>query len=587
MRCLFSKWEQLGFGARMLALSAALALAAPFAASASHAPASAETPAPEIRVLSAGDAARYAKIFTLQETGAFGAADREIGSLESMVLMGHVLRQRYLHPTYRARYDELKRWLLVYADHPGAAQIYSLALRRKPRGAAAPRRPEPRVYRQAASEGQDDLSPRRDNATTRRILGHLRALVRAERPGQALSYVQQADVREALGPNGVDDALRYIAAAYFAEGLDDKAYALAADVAQRNAREVPLANWTAGLAAWRMGEREAAARHFEALANASAVSPATRAAGAFWSARAYLAIKQPERVTPLLEIAAQAPRSFYGVLATRQLGRPLAFDWRVPALDPASYAQLVAIPAVERAIALVEAGQHTLAEEELARAHGRTPPSLDPALLALSDKLAMPAVTLQIAEGMPDMYDGGRFPVPDYAPADGFKLDPALIYAFMHQESKFRTGAESRAGAQGLMQIMPRTASHVTGDRALIKRERERLLDPAFNLEIAQRYLRELMRQVEPAGNLFMLAVAYNGGPGNLRRWRTKLGVDDDPLLFIESIPSAETRGYIERVLTNYWAYRDRLGKSSPTLDQTAAGDWPVYNLSESHAARP
>jgi soluble lytic murein transglycosylase-like protein len=528
-------------------------------------------------VLSAQDAERYQKIRALQKKGAFEAADREIAELTSMVLMGHVLYQRYVHPTYRSRYDELKRWLLVYSDHPGAARIYTLALKRKPRNAAAPRRPEPRVYRQTMNDGLDELAPRRETGATRRIFARVRALVRDERPTQALSYLQQPEIKKALGQSGIDEALRYIANSYFAEGLVDKAYALAADVAGRSAREVPMANWTAGLAAWRMGKRDLAARHFEALAHAPGVSSATRAAGAFWAARAYLAVKQPEHVTAMLEIAAAAPRSFYGVLATRQLGRPLAFDWRVPDLDQASYERLVAIPAVERAIALVEVGERELAEDELQRAHGRTPESLDQAMLALADKLSMPALALQIAEGMPDMYDGGRYPVPDYAPAGGFKLDPALIYAFMHQESKFRTGAESRAGAQGLMQIMPRTASHVTGDRALVKRERDRLLDPAFNLEIAQRYLRDLMQRVEPAGNLFMLAVAYNGGPGNLRRWREKLGVDDDPLLFVESIPSAETRDYIERVLTNYWAYRDRLGESSPSLDQTAAGAWPIY----------
>ena len=86
------------------------------------------------------------------------------------------------------------------------------------------------------------------------------------------------------------------------------------------------------------------------------------------------------------------------------------------------------------------------------------------------------------------------------------------------------------------------------------------------------------MGMVEPRGNLFMLAVAYNGGPGNLSRWRRSLNIDDDPLLFIESIPAAETRAYIERVLTNYWAYRDRLDGSDPTLDEAAANEWPVYN---------
>jgi soluble lytic murein transglycosylase-like protein len=565
---------------RALTASAALWIAALHGAQAASSTEPAPQ-APQVKVLSPQDAARYEKIFALQDKAAFDAADREIADLDDMVLMGHVLFQRYTQPTYRARYDELKRWLLVYADHPGAARIYTLALKRKPRSAASPNRPEPRVWRQATGEGLDELAPRRETGATRKIFSRVRSLVRDERPSQALSYLEQPDIKRALGQDGVDEAMRYIANSYFAEGVDDKAYAIAADVAARNASDVPMANWTAGLAAWRMGKRDLAAQHFERLANASAVPPATRAAGAFWAARGYLAIKQPERVTPLLEIAAASPRSFYGVLATRQLGRPLAFDWRVPDLDQASYERLIAVPAVERAVALVEAGQRDLAEEELARAHGRMPASLDQAMLALADRLSMPAVALQVAEGLPDMYDGGRYPVPDYAPAGGFKLDPALLYAFMHQESKFQTDAESHAGAQGLMQLMPRTASHVAGDRALIKRERDRLLDPSFNLEIAQRYLRDLMQQVEPVGNLFMLAVAYNGGPGNLRRWRDKLGIDDDPLLFVESIPSAETRGYIERVLTNYWAYRDRLGEGSASLDQTAAGAWPIYTPGE------
>ena len=55
------------------------------------------------------------------------------------------------------------------------------------------------------------------------------------------------------------------------------------------------------------------------------------------------------------------------------------------------------------------------------------------------------------------------------------------------------------------------------------------------------------------------------------------MGHEDDPLLFIESLPSGETRMFIERVLTNLWIYRARLGQATPSLDALAAGDWPTY----------
>ena len=77
--------------------------------------------------------------------------------------------------------------------------------------------------------------------------------------------------------------------------------------------------------------------------------------------------------------------------------------------------------------------------------------------------------------------------------------------------------------------------------------------------------------------DLFRLTTAYNAGPGNLRRWERKIKYGSDPLLFIESLPSRETRLFIERVLTNLWLYRDRLGQPAPSLDDVVAGSWPGY----------
>jgi soluble lytic murein transglycosylase-like protein len=79
--------------------------------------------------------------------------------------------------------------------------------------------------------------------------------------------------------------------------------------------------------------------------------------------------------------------------------------------------------------------------------------------------------------------------------------------------------------------------------------------------------------------NLFMLAAAYNAGPGNLQKWKSaSRHVDDDPLFFIETMPSRETRLFIERVLANYWIYQNRLGQSTSTLDAVASGASPIYD---------
>ena len=76
---------------------------------------------------------------------------------------------------------------------------------------------------------------------------------------------------------------------------------------------------------------------------------------------------------------------------------------------------------------------------------------------------------------------------------------------------------------------------------------------------------------------LFLMAAAWNGGPGNLNKWRRNIDDMNDALFFIESLPSRETRIFIERVLTNLWIYRDRLGQDAPSLDAVASGAWPSY----------
>jgi soluble lytic murein transglycosylase-like protein len=150
-----------------------------------------------------------------------------------------------------------------------------------------------------------------------------------------------------------------------------------------------------------------------------------------------------------------------------------------------------------------------------------------------------------------------------------------VLLAFARQESRFQAAAVSRVGARGVMQIMPATAALVAGDRSLARSNRAKLYDPVFSMTLGQDHLRDLLDRQN--GNLIALATAYNAGPGNLTRWMALHEGISDPLLFIETLPAAETRNYIKRVMVNLWMYRKRLGEPMDGLDDAAEGRWPVY----------
>jgi hypothetical protein len=96
--------------------------------------------------LSVGDADRYRQIFELQRAGRFYEAEAAVGWLSDHRLLGHVLAQRYLSPTYRTSYRELALWLDRYGDQPEAWRLYQMALKRRPAGAGHPRKPEADVF---------------------------------------------------------------------------------------------------------------------------------------------------------------------------------------------------------------------------------------------------------------------------------------------------------------------------------------------------------------------------------------------------------------------------------------------------------
>ena len=107
------------------------------------------------------------------------------------------------------------------------------------------------------------------------------------------------------------------------------------------------------------------------------------------------------------------------------------------------------------------------------------------------------------------------------ATSNGFTLEPSLIYAFIHQESMFNSSAKSHRGALGLMQIMPSTAKFISSNKQVKKNNSNILKVPEINLEVGQEYIEYLLKMDIVSNNLIFLAAAYNGGPGNLKKWKT------------------------------------------------------------------
>jgi len=579
-----------------------LGLAGPLAAhdpghavrSAALSPANVPVPPGLPRVLSENDEALYREIFALQEDGQWQAADARIRRLADRRLMGHVLAQRYLHPTaYRSKYLELKEWMAHYADHPEAGRIYKLALKRRPGNYKRPRTPELPGTKQSLEATSDDSpyrSTKRLSKSERRAAAQLKRQIRRNVLRTRLTIteklLQGSKARRLFDQVEIDDGLSQVAAAWFYLGNDERAYRLAGAAAERSGVEVPLADWTAGLAAWRSGRIDTATKHFERLARSPRLSGWNVAAGAYWAARGHLRLRQPEQMSDWLAVAARYPRTFYGLMAQRALGIGPRFEFHAHDFGVETLARLEATPATARALALVQVGQRERAESELRRIAGRTDPATTDGLLTLAERAHMPELAFRLgnslaasdrAEDAGGALDAALFPIPPWRPANGFAVDRALIYAFVRQESGFNPIAKSPDGARGLMQLMPATASFVARDRGYRRSKRNELYDPATNLELGQRYLSHLLEHALVQGDLARLTTAYNGGPGNLNKWQRKMAFDDDPLMFIESLPSRETRLFIERVLANLWIYRARLGQPTPSLDGIASGDWPYY----------
>jgi soluble lytic murein transglycosylase-like protein len=550
-------------------------------------------------LLSVSDATHYRHIFALQQSKQWEEADREAAQLGDQLLLGTVLGQRYRNSAYHANYGELVHWLERYADQPDAKTIYALALQRRPHGTIAPPKPVTSSVLDHHGDDESDIEPRPVDLLSKRDRSALApaAVRRAAALGQEIRGLAPKEPHRAelmlAGPEAkqiIDPAVRDQLRAVIAEGylaLGDPQQALTMSATNETDAYAPVANWNAGLAAWRLGRLDEARTRFQAVARSAGQTAWTKSAAAFWSARVELRAHRPENYSYWLRIAAENARTFYGLLARRLLGidHNLSFDAdRFTEFD----AQLVrGSEAGRRILALVAIDQRELAAAELSQLAAHGSPSLLQSLAALADRANLPAASLELAAMLANSdgrsHDLALYPVPRWEPLGGFTIDRALIFALMRQESQFLPKARNQSGATGLMQLMPATARSMaerTGVPLQSNRKAERavLSDPETNLLLAQEYVELLLKDSHIKGNLILFAAAYNHGPTAVARWQdSRPEYRDDPLLFLESLPWVESRVFTQRVLTNYWIYRLRLNQPTMDLDALAAGHWPTY----------
>lgn len=466
-----------------------------------------------------GEAALARRIFSLQDSGALAEAARETEKVANHLLLGTILADRYLRTSYRAGAPELTAWLARFGDQPEAGGIRELLARLSPDASAA--------------------APAQASSGSRRA-GRARA-------------TSAAQVR-----------------ALFLKNRDNEAIAAATPLLSAGSlpADATQALFVAGLAAWRQAQTDIAVGFF-AAAYEAASSPSARAASAFWAGHVLQRVANRGGFAMWMRRAALEGGTFYGSIAHRTLGPSLAC---VPdgTVGNADVDALLATPQGRRAFALLQVGEKRYAEAELRELWVDTAQDglFDRSLVLVARDMGFGQLETEIEQR------GPARPVEKAAltrlrPANGFQVDPPLVYALVRHESNFHPAAVSHTGARGLMQIMPTTAHAVAGVEAT------RLQDPAVNLSVGQQYLLMLADDDVISGNLIRVLASYAEGQAGLRKWVDSVRDNGDPLMFIEAIPSEGTRSFVRDALAFSWHYSAIMGVPAASLDSLAGGQYP------------
>jgi soluble lytic murein transglycosylase len=377
-------------------------------------------------------------------------------------------------------------------------------------------------------------------------------------------------------------------------GRDKDAVALATVTADMAPADRDAARFLSG---WILLEHDhdprGAQAQFRPLCDASSLI--TRSRGLYWTGRALADAGDQDGARAAWGRAAAMPGTFYGQMALSRLAgdavSPLLFPDRsgdlvrarldtaaAPAWTEADKVRFESDDLVQAARLLAARDDLTHARDFLLLQDARADSAADHALAAmLALRLGMPDVAVAIArragrEGIalvPMGWPAPFSPPPVASPGQG--LPPGFLMAVIRQESGFDPGIVSPAGAYGLMQLLPAAARDVSRQARLATGPLTgaRLTDPDLNMRIGSAYLARLMQKF--GGAVPYVLAAYNAGPHRADEWLALLGdptrgtpTADAMLDWIESIPYAETRSYIQRVEENMAIYQALTSDARP-----------------------
>jgi soluble lytic murein transglycosylase len=301
---------------------------------------------------------------------------------------------------------------------------------------------------------------------------------------------------------------------------------------------------------------------------ARVTTPFAKARAGYWGGRAAEADAKPELAAKWYAAGADHMVTFYGQLAAHELGHdapPRPVPEPVP--DEAELAAFNNDEVVRAARLFFELGDRDRCKHFLLHmADNARAPTRFAMLASLAEAngridLAIAVAKRAIEAGTPLMIHG--YPVTELP--DGGTAERALLFAITRQESAFERDAVSRAGARGLMQLMPATASFVANKIQLPFSADRLTTDGTYNVLLGRTYLESL---IEDFGGSYALAIAaYNAGPSRVRQWLHDYGDprggNIDMVDWIEMIPINETRNYVQRVLENLQIYRGQIGRES------------------------
>ena len=319
---------------------------------------------------------------------------------------------------------------------------------------------------------------------------------------------------------------------------------------------------------------------------ASMTEPArTQPVWQYWNARALQATGQRAAATPVfVELSRQ--HHYYGQLAQEELG---AVAGPLINVKPAgNHVSTVAkMPSIVRALALYDLGLRSEAVSEWIWAiQGLS----DPELLAaaeLARRRDWYDRAINTAEKTREQHDFElRFLAPyrelAQAAARENALDEAWVFGLMRQESRFISVARSSVGASGLMQIMPSTARWIAKQLGVRKFHPDEMQDPARNIQFGSFYLKHIQSTLD--GSAVLATAAYNAGPSRAQRWRSDQEME--AAVYIESIPFAETRDYVKKVMSNAMHYAVRFDQPSVLL-KDRLGTVPPRRTADAGASPP